>query len=134
MALDRIGGAVVGGGVVGCAVLHELALAGVEDLFLFERLPHLGDAQSGRNSGVVHALRVATIRVEDFHRCSGPIVRIDVSRPIRIPCISRFTAGAQTERPIFNNHRADSIRCGPGHTVVVGHVELTEVSVVVAQV
>lgn len=53
--MERIGTAVIGGGAVGCAVAYELAKAGVEDLFLFEKLPHVGEAQSGRNSGVVHA-------------------------------------------------------------------------------
>lgn len=55
MASDRIGAAVVGGGVVGLAVLLELAQAGFGDLFLFEKSPRIGDAQSGRNSGVIHA-------------------------------------------------------------------------------
>ena len=53
--MERIGTAVIGGGVVGCAVLHELASAGFSDAFLFERMGSVGDVQSGRNSGVVHA-------------------------------------------------------------------------------
>ena len=53
--MERIGTAVIGGGVVGCAVLHELARAGFADAFLFERMGAVGDVQSGRNSGVVHA-------------------------------------------------------------------------------
>ncbi len=53
--MERIGVAVIGGGAVGCAVLHELGKAGFRDLFLFEKLPRPGEAQSGRNSGVVHA-------------------------------------------------------------------------------
>ncbi len=53
--LEKIGTAVIGGGAVGCAILYELAKAGVKDLFLFEKLPRVGEAQSGRNSGVVHA-------------------------------------------------------------------------------
>jgi L-2-hydroxyglutarate oxidase LhgO len=40
---------------VGCAVLYELAAAGMQDLFLLERMPRVGEVQSGRNSGVVHA-------------------------------------------------------------------------------
>ena len=53
--MERIGVAVIGGGAVGCAVARELAEAGMKDLFLFERLSSVGDVQSGRNSGVVHA-------------------------------------------------------------------------------
>ncbi|MHC5040015.1 MAG: NAD(P)/FAD-dependent oxidoreductase [Planctomycetota bacterium] len=53
--MERIGGAIIGGGIIGCAVLRELAEAGLPDLFLFEKTPLLGEAQSGRNSGVVHA-------------------------------------------------------------------------------
>lgn len=53
--MERIGVAVVGGGTVGCAVALELARAGMSDVFLLEKLPRVGEAQSGRNSGVVHA-------------------------------------------------------------------------------
>jgi L-2-hydroxyglutarate oxidase LhgO len=53
--MERIGVAVVGGGVVGCAVARELALAGFRDVFVLEREPEVGDVQSGRNSGVIHA-------------------------------------------------------------------------------
>ncbi len=47
--------AIVGGGAVGCAVAHELASSGSKDVFVLERAPHVGEGQSGRNSGVVHA-------------------------------------------------------------------------------
>jgi L-2-hydroxyglutarate oxidase LhgO len=53
--MERIGTAVIGGGAVGCAVLLERARAGMKDLFLLEKMPRVGEAQSGRNSGVVHA-------------------------------------------------------------------------------
>ncbi|HPB28410.1 MAG TPA: FAD-dependent oxidoreductase [Acidobacteriota bacterium] len=53
--MEVIGAAVIGGGAVGCAVAWELARSGVTDLFLFERLDGVGEAQSGRNSGVIHA-------------------------------------------------------------------------------
>jgi len=53
--MERIGTAVIGGGAVGCAVLLELARAGLENLFLFERMRAVGEVQSARNSGVVHA-------------------------------------------------------------------------------
>jgi L-2-hydroxyglutarate oxidase len=53
--MERIGVAIVGGGAVGCAVACELARAGMRDVFVLERMPHVGEEQSGRNSGVVHA-------------------------------------------------------------------------------
>ncbi|MBT3223990.1 MAG: FAD-dependent oxidoreductase, partial [Proteobacteria bacterium] len=53
--MESIGVAVIGGGVVGCAILHELVKAGFDSAFLFEKRPTLAEAQSGRNSGVVHA-------------------------------------------------------------------------------
>jgi len=53
--MEAIGTAVIGGGAVGCAVAWELAKSGFTDLFLFERLDGVGEAQSGRNSGVIHA-------------------------------------------------------------------------------
>ena len=53
--MERVGTAVVGGGVVGCAVARELVEAGARDLFLLEAMPRVGEVQSGRNSGVVHA-------------------------------------------------------------------------------
>ena len=53
--MEKIGVAIVGGGAVGCAVAYELAKAGMSDLFIFEKLPYVGEGQSGRNSGVIHA-------------------------------------------------------------------------------
>lgn len=45
--------AVVGGGVIGCAVAHALARRGVETILL-EARPRLGSAASGTNSGILH--------------------------------------------------------------------------------
>lgn len=53
--MERVGVAVVGGGAVGCAVAYELARGGAENVFLLERLQRVGEVQSGRNSGVIHA-------------------------------------------------------------------------------
>jgi D-amino-acid oxidase len=53
--MERVGAAVVGGGAVGTAVAWQLAEAGVPDVLLLERNPRLGEEQSGRSSGVVHA-------------------------------------------------------------------------------
>lgn len=53
--MERVGAAVVGGGAVGTAVAWQLAEAGVGDVFLLEKRPRLGEDQSGRSSGVVHA-------------------------------------------------------------------------------
>jgi len=53
--MDRVGAVVVGGGAVGCAVAWQLADAGIRNVFLLERNQRLGEEQSGRSSGVVHA-------------------------------------------------------------------------------
>jgi L-2-hydroxyglutarate oxidase LhgO len=53
--MEKIGVAIIGGGVVGLAVLHELASAGFETPFLFEQMSRVGEGQSSRNSGVVHS-------------------------------------------------------------------------------
>ncbi|MBI2520758.1 MAG: NAD(P)/FAD-dependent oxidoreductase [Bdellovibrio sp.] len=53
--MERINVAIIGGGVIGCAAAYELSRRGIQDIFVFEKLPYLGDAQSGRNSGVIHA-------------------------------------------------------------------------------
>ncbi|MCD6311919.1 MAG: NAD(P)/FAD-dependent oxidoreductase [Elusimicrobia bacterium] len=52
--MEKIDTAVIGGGVVGLAIACALAEKG-KDIFLFEKNPYLGDEQSGRNSGVIHA-------------------------------------------------------------------------------
>src|ERR1700730_5964325 len=46
-------GAVIGGGVVGCAVAHALARRGVEAVLL-EAEPGLALGASGANSGILH--------------------------------------------------------------------------------
>jgi len=45
---------IIGGGVVGLACACEMA-EDRDGIFLFEKNPYLGDEQSGRNSGVIHA-------------------------------------------------------------------------------
>lgn len=52
--MEKIGTAVIGGGVVGLAIAAEISAVS-DDVFLFEKNPYLGDEQSGRNSGVIHA-------------------------------------------------------------------------------
>lgn len=53
---NEIGIAVIGGGVIGCAVAWHLSLRH-EGIFLFEKNPGVtqGENQSSRNSGVVHS-------------------------------------------------------------------------------
>ena len=48
--------AIVGGGVIGCAVAWELS-GSYEGIFLFEKNPGIiqGENQSSRNSGVIHS-------------------------------------------------------------------------------
>jgi len=54
---DNISIAIIGGGVVGCAVARELASGGTDGVFLFEKNQGItqGENQSSRNSGVVHS-------------------------------------------------------------------------------
>jgi glycerol-3-phosphate dehydrogenase len=52
--MDRVNVVIIGGGVVGCAIAHELS-GRVEDVFLLEQSPRLGMATSTRNSGVIHS-------------------------------------------------------------------------------
>lgn len=52
--MDRVNVVIIGGGVVGCAIAHELS-GRIEDVFLLEQSPRLGMATSTRNSGVVHS-------------------------------------------------------------------------------
>lgn len=52
--MEKIPVTIIGGGVIGCAIANELALT-MSGVFLFEKNLYLGDEQSGRNSGVIHA-------------------------------------------------------------------------------
>jgi len=52
--LEKIQITIIGGGVVGCAIAWQLSKRH-KDIFVFEKNPFLGDEQSGRNSGVIHA-------------------------------------------------------------------------------
>ena len=52
--MDRVNVVIIGGGVVGCAIAHELS-GRIEDVFLLEQSPRLGMATSTRNSGVIHS-------------------------------------------------------------------------------
>ena len=52
--MDLVNVVIIGGGVVGCAIAHELS-GRIEDVFLLEQSPRLGMATSTRNSGVVHS-------------------------------------------------------------------------------
>jgi len=52
--MEKIPVTIIGGGVLGCAISYELSKS-KEGIFLFEKNSYLGDEQSGRNSGVIHA-------------------------------------------------------------------------------
>lgn len=52
--MEKVPIAIVGGGVIGCAIAYTFSKDN-GGIFLFEKEPYLGNAQSGRNSGVVHA-------------------------------------------------------------------------------
>jgi len=51
--MERLDVVIVGGGVVGLATAAHLA--NDREVFVLEKRPYLGEEQSGRNSGVVHA-------------------------------------------------------------------------------
>ena len=53
---EKINIAIIGGGIIGCWVAHELANA-QPDIYVFEKNPGItkGENQSSRNSGVLHA-------------------------------------------------------------------------------
>lgn len=51
--MERINVAIIGGGVVGLAIAHELAV-NADDIFVLEQMPRLGMMTSTRSSGVVH--------------------------------------------------------------------------------
>src|ERR1700687_707996 len=46
---------IVGGGIIGLAIAHELSKRGIHDVVVLEKEDHLGAHASGRNSGVLHA-------------------------------------------------------------------------------
>ena len=52
--MEKIPVTIIGGGVIGCAIAYELSKS-MDGIFLFEKNTFLGDEQSGRNSGVIHA-------------------------------------------------------------------------------
>ena len=54
--MNEIKIAIIGGGVIGCAVARELSRE-YDDIFLFEKNPGItqGENQSSRNSGVIHS-------------------------------------------------------------------------------
>jgi glycerol-3-phosphate dehydrogenase len=51
--LSRVRALVIGGGVIGCAALHELTRRGVEAV-LVEADPDIGEGASKANSAIVH--------------------------------------------------------------------------------
>jgi glycerol-3-phosphate dehydrogenase len=93
--------AVIGGGVVGCAVAHALARFGVE-VILMEAEPDLGMSASGTNSGILHTgfdsapgeleteliLRSAELRDGVLDQLSVPVIR----------CGAELRPGSDAER------------------------------------
>jgi len=88
MTADDAQVAVIGGGVVGCAVAHALARRGVSSLVL-EAEPGLALAASGTNSGILHTgfdsepgaletrliLRSAALREQLLEELAAPVWR-----------------------------------------------------------
>ena len=55
---------VIGGGVVGCAVVRRLALAGGQSLALLEQADNLITGASSANSGIFHTVCCSQWRVD----------------------------------------------------------------------
>jgi 2-hydroxyglutarate dehydrogenase len=53
--MKTIGVAIIGGGIVGLAILREIAAIDSSSLFLFEKGKRLGEGQTGRSLGVLHS-------------------------------------------------------------------------------
>ncbi|MGD9268290.1 MAG: FAD-dependent oxidoreductase, partial [Desulfobacterales bacterium] len=53
---EKINIAIIGGGIIGCCIAHELT-KNQSDIYVFEKNPGItrGENQSSRNSGVLHA-------------------------------------------------------------------------------
>jgi glycerol-3-phosphate dehydrogenase len=113
--------AVIGGGVVGCAVVHALARRGVEAVLL-EAEPGLALGASGANSGILHTgfdskpgeletrliLRSAALRRELLGELGVPVLR----------CGARLAPSGEAERAavakLAENARANRVEAHLG--------------------
>ena len=53
--MEKVPVTIIGGGVIGCAIAHELSKT-IDDIVVIERNANIrGENQSSRNSGVIHS-------------------------------------------------------------------------------
>lgn len=77
--------AIVGGGVVGCAIAHELSAYDLR-VVLFERESDVARGTSGKNSGVVHTgINVPTGSLKARFNVAGAALFEDVCRALGVP-------------------------------------------------
>jgi glycerol-3-phosphate dehydrogenase len=117
--MERVGAVVVGGGAVGCAVAWQLAEAGVGSVFLLEKNPRLGEEQSGRSSGVVHAGIYYAEGSLKARLCADANARMyELARAHGIPCAKTgklVVAPTKEDLPALEEVRRRSIANGvPG--------------------
>lgn len=117
--MDRVGAVVVGGGAVGCAVAWQLADAGIGSVFLLERNSRLGEEQSGRSSGVVHAGIYYAEGSLKARLCVEANARMyELARAHAIPCEKTgklVVASSKDELPVLEEVRSRALANGvPG--------------------
>ena len=117
--MERAGAVVVGGGAVGCAVAWQLADAGIGSVFLLERNPRLGEEQSGRSSGVVHAGIYYTPGSLKARLCVEANARMyELAGAHGIPCVTTgklVVASSKDELPVLEEVRSRALANGvPG--------------------
>jgi L-2-hydroxyglutarate oxidase LhgO len=102
---EKINIAIIGGGIIGCCVAHELAKK-QEDIYVFEKNHGItrGENQSSRNSGVLHAgiYYEQDIRPLKGRLCiEGNRLWNEFARKYQLPC-------KQTGKLMVANDEADS--------------------------
>lgn len=135
--------AIVGGGVVGAAILHELSHRGV-DAVLLEREADLAYGASGTNSGVLHTgfdstpgeleteliLRAARRRGRVLEALGVPVL------PCGAELVPRSDAERETVRELARNAAANGvaheIRAGDGALLVPGESVTDPVALTIA--
>ena len=124
--MERIGTAVVGGGAVGCAVAWELARAGMRNLFVLEKLPRVGEAQSGRNSGVVHAgiyYRTGSLKAQLCLEGNALMFELCRAHGVPVERVGKLVVAADpTEvEPLEAVHRQAAANGVPGVRMLTAH-------------
>src|SRR5579871_4343960 len=125
--------AVIGGGVVGCALAHELASRGVPALLL-EAEDELATGASGSNSGILHTgfdsqpgeleteliLRAAELRRQRLGELGVPVLRcgalLRADDPEQLAAVQALAANARRNGVAAEPDGSDGLRV-PGEAV-----------------